>query len=95
MVDLFYRDNGFFTSLIPQSEAGDNLWRGLARAYEKTPEHLRPAAGSVYTMHLAALLRDLRKAGYVVKKAPKIKGKAIDHFTAEDLALLDALEGKN
>jgi hypothetical protein len=42
-------------------------------------------------VHLPGLLRKLRKAGYIVKKAPKIKGKAIDHLTADDLALLDQL----
>jgi hypothetical protein len=91
MVDLVYGDNGIFTWFLPESVDGENAWRQIAVAYEKTDENMRPRAGSVYTAHLPGLLRKLRKAGYVVKKSPKIKGKVIDHLTAEDLALLDQL----
>ena len=73
--DLVYRKQGLFTAFIPQSKAGEDAWRELAKQTEGT--------GKVFTAQLPATLAALRAAGYTVSRAKKPSKGEIDDLMAE------------
>lgn len=64
MTDLEYTTSGMFTAFIPNTTAGEQAWRAIAEQTEGT--------GKILTFHLKATLRQLRAAGYTVKKAKPV-----------------------
>ena len=74
--DLEYVTTGLFTRFIPHTKAGEDAWREMA-AHD---------AVSIFTMHKAAVLAQLRAAGYSVRRAPKrapVTALEIDNLLAE------------
>lgn len=63
--DLEYRKNGLFTFFIPNTKDGESAWRELSDQTNGT--------GKVFTFHFDSVLRQLRRAGYSVRKAPEVK----------------------
>lgn len=61
--DLEYITTGLFTRFFPITAAGEDAWREMA-------SH---DAVYIFTMHKAAVLAQLRAAGYSVEKAKKAK----------------------
>ncbi len=76
MNDLTYTTNGLFTRFIPHTEAGESAWRVMANQGQE----------AILSIHTGAVLAQLRKAGYSVKKAPKaakVTASEIDNLLAE------------
>jgi hypothetical protein len=63
MNDLEYLKQGLFTSFFPNTKEGEQAWREIAAQSEGT--------GKIFTMHLPAVLSQLRKAGFKVAKSKK------------------------
>jgi hypothetical protein len=61
MTDLIYIEKGLFTTFIPETDQGIELYNQLG---DNT---------TIITIHLKSVLQQIRKAGYSVKKAPKRK----------------------
>lgn len=62
-IDLEYIDNGFTVSFMPVSSHGVKVWNEL---YEQ--------GGSViFSIHLKSVVSQLRRAGYIVRKAKRVK----------------------
>jgi hypothetical protein len=78
MTDLTYLKQGLFTTFLPESKQGEEAWREIDK------EH---GTGKVFTIHLKQHLNQLRKAGYVVKKAKKSKETLGDIFKEMDQLL--------
>lgn len=77
--DLHYLDQGLFTAFVPVTKEGEQAWREMAAVTEGT--------GKVPTVQAKQYIAQLRKAGYTVTKAPKVKT-----LTANELvALFDEL----
>ena len=64
MTDLTYTQNEFWTRFIPHTDAGIDAFRVIANA-DKDGECV------VLNMHKDAVLKQMRNAGLVVKKAKK------------------------
>ena len=62
--DLEYFNNGLFTRFLPNTAAGENAWRELAK---------EGGAAAVLTSHAKSVIAQLRKAGYSVAKAKPVK----------------------
>lgn len=60
--DLEYTNHGLFTRFYPNTEAGENAWREMAK---------ESGVAAVLTMHAKPVINQLRKAGYTVSKASK------------------------
>lgn len=65
--DLEYLTTGLFTSFFPNTRNGEEAWREIAKQTDGT--------GKIFTMHLKDTLKQLRKAGLVVKKCKKLNKK--------------------
>jgi len=79
--DMTYSKQGLFTAFFPQSESGEDAWRELAKQTEGT--------GKVLTVHLPAVLAQLRKSGHTVEQA---KRKRPEVMLLEMAGLMAALE---
>lgn len=62
--DLEYKTEGMFTSFIPNTPEGEQIWKAIAAQNE--------GVGKIFTFHLDSTLRQIRAAGYVVRKAKKV-----------------------
>jgi len=62
MADLHYITTGLFTHFMPNTAAGESVWRTMAE---------QQGDAVVLTIHLKNVLMQIRKAGYSVCKAPK------------------------
>lgn len=82
--DLTYLKQGLFTEFVPQSKAGEDAWRELAKQTEGT--------GKVLTVHLPAILAQLRKAGYTVKQAKRKRPEVILLEMAGIMAALERMD---
>jgi hypothetical protein len=82
--DLLYLREGMFTAFVPQSKAGEDAWRELAKQTEGT--------GKVLTVHLPAVLAQLRKAGYTVKQAKRKRPEVILLEMAGIMAALERMD---
>ena len=79
--DLEYIVQGFFTCFVPVSKAGEVAYNQLHKQNEDS--------GKIYTAHLKSTLAQLRKAGYLIRKAPKrapISAAEMDAMLAELIA---------
>ena len=74
--DLTFSNYGMFTRFYPETPDGRAAWDNIAIGTEGT--------GAVLTIHAAAVIRQLRKAGYSVAKAAPV--------ALSDDAMLAALE---
>ena len=63
--DLHYINQGLFTAFVPVSKEGEQAWNELSAVTEGT--------GKVLTVQAKEFIYQLRKAGYTVTKAPKVK----------------------
>lgn len=80
MTDLTYTDNGFYITLIPQTGNGEYLYNTIANEFDGVgvfPSHMK-----------ASIFKQIKDAGYKIRKAPKPK--KID-WAKEDDELLAAL----
>jgi hypothetical protein len=62
MTDIEYRKDGMFTRFIPNTPAGVDAWREMAKA---------DGVAAVLNTHAKSVISQLRKAGYIVAKAKK------------------------
>lgn len=60
--DLEYRDCGLFTRFMPNTPAGEDAWREMAK---------ENGNAAVLSLHANNVIAQLRKAGYSVGKAKK------------------------
>lgn len=60
MSDLSYTTDGLFTRFIPNTPQGEAVWREMAKDN---------GCAAVLNIHAAAVLKQLRAAGYSVRKA--------------------------
>lgn len=74
MTDLHYINQGLFTAFVPVSKAGEEAWNELAKHTDGT--------GKVFTVQAESTIAQLRKAGYTVRKAPKV---SVLHISDDDL----------
>jgi hypothetical protein len=73
MTDLEYTNDGMFTRFIPNTPAGENAWREMAKD---------DGVAAVLNNHAKAVISQLRKAGYTVAKAKPVK-QSIESILAE------------
>jgi hypothetical protein len=78
MIDLTYTSDKMFTRFIPETTAGETVWRQM---YE---QH---GAAAVLNFEAARVIAEMRKAGYKVGKAKPVK---LDMSDDELLAALGA-----
>lgn len=71
-VDISYIDQGLFTAFVPNTKEGEQAWNELSAVTEGT--------GKVLTMQAKEFIYQLRKAGYTVAKAPKVKPLSADEL---------------
>jgi len=62
MTDLEYMNDGMFTRFYPNTPAGEDAWREMAK---------RDGVAAVLTHETKAVIAQLKKAGYSVAKAKK------------------------
>jgi hypothetical protein len=77
--DLTYETTGYFTVFYPETEDGHNAWNQIAKQTMGT--------GKVETIHLKSTLCQIRKAGYVVRKAKSVSSKQTDLELLQSLGL--------
>lgn len=71
--DLTYLTTGLFTVFFPESEQGDD-------AYYHICEVVKNSSAKILTRDLKNTLHQLRKSGYIVRKAKKPKQTIDDVF---------------
>lgn len=72
--DLYYTTDGFFVTLIPNTEDGEYIWNEIANSFEgaaRFPAHMKPS-----------IFAQIKDAGYTVCKAPKVK---FDNISDDEL----------
>lgn len=74
MTDLEYITTCLFTRFMPNTPAGEDAWRTMAA---------ETGNAAVLSIHAAAVIAQLRKAGYSVAKARKVDKGEIDKILAE------------
>lgn len=79
--DLTYTDLGLFTMFWPETPAGESAWDDMAEHTENT--------GKVLTVQAPDVIRQLRRAGFVVHKTKPVAPPTLDELEA----LLNQLEG--
>ncbi len=70
-IDLTDTKDGMFTRFMPHTTEGEIAWNEIAKQTSGT--------GAVFTFHEAQTLKQLRAAGYTVRKAKK------DTMTIDDI----------
>ena len=63
MTDLIYYQDGMFISFIPMTNDGDSAWNEMAKNLG--------GVAAVFIFHKDAVLKQLRDAGYKVRKRKK------------------------
>jgi len=69
MIDLYYTNDGFYITLIPNNTDAENVWNEIANAFDgvaKFPVHMKES-----------IFAQIKNAGYKIRKAPKVKFDAI------------------
>ena len=61
ITDFTYTTNGLFTSFIPHTPEAENAWRVMAQNNNGN--------ATFFTVHLPSILKQLKDAGYTVRKA--------------------------
>lgn len=79
--DLHYINQDMFTAFVPVSKEGEQAWNELSSVTEGT--------GKVLTVQAKEFIYQLRKAGYTVTKAPKVKPLSADQLDS----MLNELDG--
>lgn len=64
MTDLTYIRDGLFTRFMPETKAGEDAWRIMAKA---------DGVAAVLTIHEQSVFKQLRAAGYKIAKAKPVK----------------------
>lgn len=75
MTDLNYITDGFYVTLIPNNKNGDYIWNEIAAKFDgvaKFPEHMKPS-----------IFKQIKDAGYTIRKAPKSKSISDDELLNE------------
>ena len=73
MVDIEYVNTGLFTRFMPNTPAGEDAWRVMAKD---------DGVAAVLAIHAKSVIAQLRSAGYSVAKAKK-PTQSIDDILAE------------
>lgn len=73
MIDIEYTTTGLFTRFIPNTPAGEDAWREMARD---------DGCAAVLNIHAKNVIGQLRSAGYKVAKAKKTT-QSIDEILVE------------
>lgn len=76
MTDVTYLNQGLFTTFFPQTPAGETAWRTMAAT--KGGE-----CGTVLTVHLVNVIRQIRRAGLTVAAARKPTSSDLDAIMSE------------
>jgi len=77
MNDLTYTQDGMFTRFMPETAAGENVWREMALQNE--------GVAAVLNFEANKIIQQIRSAGYKVSKAKKITT-SIDDLLSELMA---------
>lgn len=64
IADLHYTKSSMFVMFVANTKAGEEAWKAIAAQTEGT--------GKIFHSQLESTLAQLRKAGYTVRKAPKM-----------------------
>ena len=72
--DLHYVENNFWMRLIPMTEQGQYIYETISKSYYD---------GDIPIYHKTSLLSQIRRAGYSVKKAPKVTDKELNKILEE------------
>lgn len=72
--DISYLIQGMFTVFFPETSAGEDAWRVIAA---------QDGYGKVLTVHLASVLRQIRRDGLIVAKARKPAARELDAILNE------------
>lgn len=73
--DIEYIEGGMFVTFVPNTHEGVKVWKQLAGATEGT--------GKVLAMQAKQVIKDIRKAGYTVRKAKPISKKDVNKMLDE------------
>lgn len=73
--DITYKDHGLFTSFYPESKDGEIAWKQIAEQTEGT--------GRVLSIFTKQVIQQLRSAGYIVMKKPKVKEISMEEIFKE------------
>lgn len=74
MTDLTYTQDSMFTRFVPQTDAGESVWRSMVEQH---------GAAAVLNHEAKRVMVEMRKAGYKVAKAKPVKAGEIDAILAE------------
>lgn len=74
-VDIEYIESGMFIIFFPNTPEGEQVWRQLAESTDGT--------GKVFAIHAKQVIKDIRKAGYTVRKAKPASKKDADKMLKE------------
>lgn len=72
--DITYTTNGLFYRIIPQTKEAEAVFHEIARHFED---------GAIPCTAWEGTVRQIRAAGYSVRKAPKVKPGELDALLAE------------
>lgn len=73
--DITYFRDGMFTRFLPETQAGEDAWRVMV-------EEDADGVSAVLTVHERAVMRQLRDAGLVVRKATPAAPMTADELDA-------------
>ena len=74
--DLTYLTQGLFTTFFPETPAGEDAWRTIAT----TPGC---EGGSVLTIHLVNVIRQIKRAGLTAARARRVSLDEMDAIMNE------------
>lgn len=60
MTDIYYIEQGLFTTFIPNTKDGEMLWNSIAKENK--------GVAKIFTTHLKSTLKQIKDAGYSVRK---------------------------
>lgn len=73
-MDITYINDGMFTRFIPESKAGEYIWREM---------HDKMGHTAIINFEAKKVIAQIRAAGYKVGKAKPVKAGEIDAILAE------------
>jgi hypothetical protein len=74
MADLEYKNNGMFTHFYPNTPAGEDAWRVMAK---------EDGVAAVFSHQAKDVIRQLKAAGYTVRKAKPLTKTEIENIYKE------------
>ena len=76
MTDLVYTQNEMWTKFIPTSDDGETIWREIEK-------QSNDGVAAVLNIHAKAVIKQIRDAGYTVKKQKPVTKKEMNKMFDE------------